>query len=169
VTYVMGTSGDREPSAQLTDRALRAEVSRKARCADGTVDPDEWFPVSTEAEAARREAAGAIAICTACPVRGACLELSLRHWTIGQHGVWGGLVAADRAALRRRWLASPHEYGRAHPRSHLGQAPGNQSRRAKGPARHGGRHFAPRLVQHGSSQDGPRDAQAPDSGGATRS
>ena len=111
--YVMGTSGDREPSAQPTDRALAAEVTRKARCADGTLDPDEWFPVSTEAEAARREAAGAIAICTACPVRGACLELSLRHWTIGQHGVWGGLVAADRAALRRRWLASPHEYGRA--------------------------------------------------------
>ena len=111
--HVMGTSRDREPSAQLTDQALAAEVTRKARCADGTLDPDEWFPVSTEAEAARREAAGAIAICMACPVRGACLELSLRHWTIGQHGVWGGLVAADRAALRRRWLASPHEYGRA--------------------------------------------------------
>jgi hypothetical protein len=108
----MGTSRDREPSAQLTDRALAAEVTAKARCADGTVDPDEWFPVSTEAEAARREAASAIAICTACPVRGGCLELSLRDWTIGQHGVWGGLVAADRAALRRRWLASPHEYGR---------------------------------------------------------
>jgi Transcription factor WhiB len=113
VRYVMGTSGDQEPSAQLTDRALAAKVTRKARCADGTVDPDEWFPVSTDAEAARREAARAIAICTACPVRGACLELSLRHWTIGQHGVWGGLVAADRAALRRGWLASPHEYGRA--------------------------------------------------------
>ena len=111
--HVMGTSGDREPSAQLTDQALAAEVTAKARCADSTLDPDEWFPVSTDAEAARREAAGAIAICTACPVRGACLELSLRHWTIGQHGVWGGLVAADRAALRRRWLTSPHEYGRA--------------------------------------------------------
>ena len=111
--YVMGTSGDREPSAQLTDGALAAEVTRRARCADGTLDPDQWFPVSTDAEAARREAADAIAICMACPVRGACLELSLRHWIIGQHGVWGGLVAADRAALRRRWLASPHEYGRA--------------------------------------------------------
>jgi hypothetical protein len=113
VRYVMDTSGDREPSAQLTDGALAAEVTRKARCADGTLDPDEWFPVSTDAKAARREAADAIAICMTCPVRGACLELSLRRWTIGQHGVWGGLVAADRAALRRRWLASPHEYGRA--------------------------------------------------------
>jgi hypothetical protein len=33
-------------------------------------------------------------------VRGHCLTLSLRHWDIGQHGVWGGLVAADRARLR---------------------------------------------------------------------
>lgn len=110
--HLMGTSGDREPSVLLTDRALAAEITTKARCADGTLDPDEWFPVSTEAEAARREAAAAIAICMACPVRGACLELSLRRWTLGQHGVWGGLVAADRAALRRRWLASAQEYGR---------------------------------------------------------
>jgi hypothetical protein len=35
-------------------------------------------------------------------VRGHCLTLSLQHWDIGQHGVWGGLVAADRARLRRR-------------------------------------------------------------------
>ena len=165
--YVMGTSRDREPSAQLTDQALAAEVTAKARCADGTLDPDEWFPVSTDAEAARREAAGALAICTACPVRGGCLELSLRHWTIGQHGVWGGLVARPgrvappMARLPARIWPRP-----VHPGSHLGRGPGNQSRRAKGPARHYGRHLAPRLVQHASSQDGPRAAQAPDSGGA---
>ena len=29
------------------------------------------------------------------------LELALRHWDVGQHGVWGGLVAADRAYLAR--------------------------------------------------------------------
>lgn len=29
-------------------------------------------------------------------------RLSLRHWDTGQHGVWGGLVPAERAALRRR-------------------------------------------------------------------
>jgi hypothetical protein len=115
VRHLMGTSLDLDLSAQLTNQALAAEVNTKARCADGTLDPDEWFPVSTDAEAARREAADAIAICMACPVRGACLELSLRRWTIGQHGVWGGLVAADRAALRRRWLASQHEYGRVLP------------------------------------------------------
>jgi hypothetical protein len=35
-------------------------------------------------------------------VRGHCLALSLQHWDIGQHGVWGGLIAADRVRLRRR-------------------------------------------------------------------
>jgi WhiB family transcriptional regulator, redox-sensing transcriptional regulator len=94
----------------LPDRALAAEVARNARCADGTLDPDEWFPASIETGAARREAAGAISICADCPVRGACLELALRHWTIGQHGVWGGLVAAERIALRRHWLAAAPGY-----------------------------------------------------------
>jgi Transcription factor WhiB len=113
VRHLMGTSLALDLYAQLTNRALAAEVHTNARCADGTLDPDEWFPVSAEVGAARREAAGAIAICMACPVRGACLELALRHWTIGQHGVWGGLVTAERAALRRRWLASADDYGRA--------------------------------------------------------
>jgi hypothetical protein len=41
----------------------------------------------------------------ACPVRAQCLELSLQHWDVGQHGVRGGLVPAERAELRRRWPA----------------------------------------------------------------
>jgi Transcription factor WhiB len=91
--------------APFTDQALRAGVIRDARCADGRLDPDAWFPVSAEAGKARQEAAAAIAVCTACLVRGQCLEFSLQHWDIGQHGVWGGLVAADRAKLRRRLSA----------------------------------------------------------------
>jgi hypothetical protein len=43
----------------------------------------------------------AIAISATCPVRGHCLTQSLQHWDIGQHGVWGGLIAVDRARLRR--------------------------------------------------------------------
>jgi hypothetical protein len=54
---------------------------------------------------ARQEAAAAIAVCAACLVRGECLALSLRNWDIGRHGVWGGLVAADRAQLRARLCA----------------------------------------------------------------
>jgi Transcription factor WhiB len=57
-------------------------------------------PVSAPAPAARREAAKAIALCTGCLVRVHCLELSLRYWTVGQHGIWGGTVPAEREELR---------------------------------------------------------------------
>ena len=90
------------PVQKLTDDALRARVARQARCADSGLDPDQWYPVSTNPAGARHEAAAAIAVCASCPVRAPCLELSLRHWDTGQHGVWGGLVATDRAHLRRR-------------------------------------------------------------------
>jgi hypothetical protein len=84
---------------------LWARVIRNARCTGSSLDPDQWFPVSAEIGKARQEAAAAITLCTACPVRAECLVLSLRHWDIGQHGVWGGLVAAERAGLRRRHAA----------------------------------------------------------------
>ena len=93
------------PLQRLTDGALRARVAGQARYADSGLDPDQWYPVSIEPVRARHEAAAAIAVCTSCPVRAQCLELSLRYWDIGQHGVWGGLVAGDRAHLRRRWPA----------------------------------------------------------------
>jgi hypothetical protein len=86
----------------VTDRALWARVISHARCTGSSLDPDQWFPISVEIDNARREAAAAITVCTSCLVRAECLGLSLRHWDIGQHGVWGGLVAAERAALLRR-------------------------------------------------------------------
>ena len=95
----------RLPVQRLTDDALWARVARQARCADSGLDPDQWYPVSIEPARARHEAAAAIAVCIGCPVRAQCLELSLRQWDIGQHGVWGGLVATDRVHLRRRWPA----------------------------------------------------------------
>jgi hypothetical protein len=88
----------RSPSA---DQASWDRLIRHARCADAGLDPDQWFPVSAEAAKARLEAAAAIAICDSCLVRTGCLALSLRHWDIGQHGIWGGLVATERARLRR--------------------------------------------------------------------
>jgi Transcription factor WhiB len=86
----------------FTDRALWARVIRHARCTGSSLDPDQWFPISADIGKARQEAAAAITVCTTCLVRAECLELSLRNRDIGQHGVWGGLVAAERAALRRR-------------------------------------------------------------------
>ena len=93
------------PADALVGSQAWARVIRQARCTDSGLDADEWFPVSPGAHEARREAAAAIAICQACPVRSQCLAISLRHWDIGQHGVWGGMVAAERASLRRQMLA----------------------------------------------------------------
>jgi hypothetical protein len=86
------------------DRAMWARLIRQARCADSGLDADQWFPVSASAESAEGEAADALAVCRSCPVRSLCLALSLLHWDVGQYGVWGGLVAADRARLRRQML-----------------------------------------------------------------
>ena len=102
------TSGPPYPPAAivLTDRALWVRVIRHARCTGSSLDPDQWFPVSMEIDKARQEAAAAITVCTTCVVRAECLALSLRHWDIGQYGVWGGLVAAERAALPHRGPAT---------------------------------------------------------------
>jgi hypothetical protein len=91
----------------LTDRELTTRVvSPLAKCTSAAVDPDEWFPVAAAPEAARMEAARALALCAVCPVRAECLELSMRRWnTIGRHGILGGFVEAERGALRARWLA----------------------------------------------------------------
>jgi hypothetical protein len=98
-------AGKDEP-AQLSDRQLLERVtSTRARCVGTTVDPDAWFPVATRWQQARAEAAPALALCAACPVRAECLELSMRQWgEAGRHGIWGGLLEAERAAVREQWL-----------------------------------------------------------------
>jgi Transcription factor WhiB len=112
--------------SRFTEPASWALVTRHALCSEVGLDPEQWFPVSADPGRARQEAAAAIAICTACPVRVHCLALSLQHWDIGQHGVWGGLVAADRARLRRRVPAGQAAgrtlYGIAERAAHLIQA-----------------------------------------------
>jgi WhiB family redox-sensing transcriptional regulator len=97
---VRGEAATRGPDPP--GRSSWSWVTRHALCRYVSLDPDHWFPASAEAERARHEAAAAIAICHGCPVRAQCLEMSLRHWDIGQYGVWGGLVSAERATLRNR-------------------------------------------------------------------
>ena len=46
----------------FTDQVVWARVIRHARCADGSHDPGQWFPVSVQIEKARQEAAAAIAV-----------------------------------------------------------------------------------------------------------
>src|ERR1700722_1774078 len=89
----------------MSDRALWLLMVERGACSVSELSPDDWYPVSASAEAARCEAAGAIAVCTACPVRQECLELALRNWGVGQHGVWGGTVPAERERLRAARVA----------------------------------------------------------------
>jgi WhiB family redox-sensing transcriptional regulator len=95
----------REPG-ELTEGELVGRVYQQARCAVSRVEPDQWFPVAMDVTKARDQAADAIAVCAACPVRADCLEFALRHGSdVGAHGIWGGLVEAERLYLRHRWLA----------------------------------------------------------------
>lgn len=81
-------------------------MSPLARCAGSALDPDDWYPIAAKSARARCEAARALALCQVCPVRAECLELSMRTWDAGgEYGIWGGLVEADRAGARARWLA----------------------------------------------------------------
>ncbi|HYY18647.1 MAG TPA: WhiB family transcriptional regulator [Streptosporangiaceae bacterium] len=111
-----GRSGSVDPALDVhglfAEEPSWARLIRHARCADSGLDPDQWFPVSTDAAHARQEASAALAICRSCPVRASCLAVSLRHWDLGQHGIWGGLVAAERVQLRRRIAAGDRGSGR---------------------------------------------------------
>jgi hypothetical protein len=97
----------------LTDAELaRLLFSARANCADSGLDTAAWFPASGNADAARVQAAPAIALCNTCPLRGECLEFSMRYWYRGgEEGVWAGLVGSERLTLRLRWLSgeSPGE------------------------------------------------------------
>jgi hypothetical protein len=93
--------------AQLTDRELQARVTGpEARCAAAAIDPDDWFPVTSEPAKARAQSTHALALCAACAVRAECLELALRHWAgAGRHGIWGGTLESQRQVLRKKWLS----------------------------------------------------------------
>jgi WhiB family redox-sensing transcriptional regulator len=84
----------------MSNRKLWLLVPARGGCSNSGLRPDDWYPVSATTAAARREAASAIAVCGTCPVRDECLEVSLRNWTVGRHGVWGGTVPAEREDLR---------------------------------------------------------------------
>jgi WhiB family transcriptional regulator, redox-sensing transcriptional regulator len=84
----------------MTGTGLWPSALARAACSNSWLNPDDWYPVSVPVAAARREAAAAITVCAACPVRGECLEWALRNWAIGQFGVWGGTVPAERQKLR---------------------------------------------------------------------
>ena len=59
--------------------------------------PRLWFPddngISVESKAAK-------AICAECPVQVDCREYGIEHEP--KHGIWGGLAAKERVAIRRK-------------------------------------------------------------------
>lgn len=74
---------------------LPGEDFGAGRPACSGVDPELFDPVS-EADTGRITAAREI--CAACPVQASCLQFALR--TGEDHGIWGGLTAAERREVR---------------------------------------------------------------------
>jgi WhiB family redox-sensing transcriptional regulator len=75
-----------------------ASWTEQAACREPGVDAELFFPVS-ESGPALREIAAAKAICSRCPVVGACRDWALRSGEIA--GIWGGTTPAERRLLRR--------------------------------------------------------------------
>lgn len=74
----------------------------RARCRDE--DPELFFPVGTSGPAVV-QAELARAVCRRCPVIDECLQWAL---STGQDaGVWGGLTADERRAMRQRLADTP--------------------------------------------------------------
>ena len=67
---------ERFEPGELRTVTLASLVYRYGRCVSSGIDPDQWFPVAYDVVMAREEAADAIAVCVAFPVRAECLEYS---------------------------------------------------------------------------------------------
>jgi WhiB family redox-sensing transcriptional regulator len=70
----------------------------RGRAACRNADPELFFPEGTSGPALRQTSA-AIQICGPCPVRSQCLSLALDRGY--DYGIWGGVSAEGRRAIRR--------------------------------------------------------------------
>lgn len=70
----------------------------------GQVGGDTWFPE----KGGRSGLNEARKMCAACPVKVECLEYALEHdvASTDAHGMWGGMSAKQRIALKRQREAS---------------------------------------------------------------
>jgi len=78
----------------------------RERAACAGMDSELWFPVGAPgAPAYDRAVAAAKAVCARCPVAAECALFALGEGI--EHGVFGGLDGAERAAQRRRAPRAP--------------------------------------------------------------
>ena len=85
-------------SSRAPVSGLGSDWQSRGTCAQGGVDPELFFPVGTTGPALV-QVEQARAVCRRCPVAGQCLSWALE--TGEKHGVWGGLDADERDAVRR--------------------------------------------------------------------
>lgn len=96
--------GPRLVTAKLANPRLDETWMDEAACSDA--DPELFFPlVSHRRGGTSRVTKRAKAICSRCPVAGACLRYAIEADV--RFGIWGGLSEREREKLtgkRRDWL-----------------------------------------------------------------
>jgi hypothetical protein len=96
------TTGRAEPALVVEDDGRQAWLDQAA-CRD--LDPERFFPESGE----HTKAAEAKAICGSCQVRDQCLDLAVKAagGLDHDHGVFGGILPAERSRLRGNTFPEP--------------------------------------------------------------
>lgn len=85
--------------ADVIGQARELEWQNQGVCRE--TDPDAFFPEPRDRAFAVKE------ICATCPVRGKCLEYSVR--TNEPFGIWGGVAAEDRKKYLKMGLPLTNE------------------------------------------------------------
>lgn len=84
----------------LPDIIAPPKWTRRASCASGQYDPDDWFPQQGAPDYLERKER-ALAVCKRCPVRIQCLRHAIRTedeiW-----GIAGGKTQHSRSRIRTR-------------------------------------------------------------------
>jgi len=102
---ISAASGLRARPGELTNEELRNYVaSPLAACSTASLDPDEWFSHRRRNGPGARRSVSRAGRMRDMPHTGRMPgNVASAVEQRGQHGIWGGLVAAERQVLRREW------------------------------------------------------------------
>jgi WhiB family redox-sensing transcriptional regulator len=92
---------------QLLQHLTAADFGGHPACADDTVDPDWFFPVTKNDQ---ERITRALTVCRRCELRESCAQFAL---TTGQEGIWGGTTDEQRAQMRAGQPRTGQERGAA--------------------------------------------------------